>query len=435
MSSLEFPDLLYPEYLSCNDQPHEILLDQWPITTMDLTLDKKFFMQKISSSQHASALRATAPPFTYSIATDDLTHMNKYTLSTKYKNNSTHLIAKQNHLIYVTTKNQLNIQSLPNHIYDDLWSNTVEHLSTTEQRRYIIQTLTSIKLLDCTEENEQILNIALANQKGLSFYSYNPTTITSTLTSHIETPEHTSILSLSFNPYITSNAILIDKNYRTYLLDDGIFSYLHQHTDEKIPSLDIPRRIYLDWDASPFLYTMADSHNGSCLLFDIRLRNESFKELFIIGNNHPYLAKTEIIRGYKTSSINPYQHIFITDYSLIIIDSRMPNRPAIHSRHELLRPPTSFTQIKSNNQHFIFINDEYNTNVLEYNTDVHRRLIQMSPSWELCPISNSRMYLLNNNTHTNKQLLFAKSIYFDVPIRDMVTVPNPMNLKSFLLFQ
>ncbi|CAF3306218.1 unnamed protein product, partial [Rotaria sp. Silwood2] len=108
---------------------------------------------------------------------------------------------------------------------------------------------------------------------------------------------------------------------------------------------------------------------------------------------------------------------------------------AIHSRHELLRPPTSFTQIKSNNQHFIFINDEYNTNVLEYNTDVHRRLIQMSPSWELCPISNSRMYLLNNNTHTNKQLLFAKSIYFDVPIRDMVTVPNPMNLKSFLLFQ
>ncbi len=38
------------------------------------------------------------------------------------------------------------------------------------------------------------------------------------------------------------------------------------------------------------------------------------------------MGKTEIIRGYKTSLINSYQHIFITDYSLIIIDSRMPNR-------------------------------------------------------------------------------------------------------------
>ncbi|CAF1164188.1 unnamed protein product [Rotaria sordida] len=436
MSSLEFPDLLYPEYLNSSDQPHEILLDQWPITTMDLTLDKNFVMQKISSSQHMSTLRATAPPFTYSIASQDLTYMNKYTLSTKYKNNSTRLIAKHNHLIYVTKKNQLNIQSLPNTIYDDLWSNTIEHLSTTEQRKYIIQSLTSIKLLDCIEEDEQILNIALADQKGLSFYSYNPTTITSTLTSHIETPEHTSILSFSFNPYITSNAILIDKNYRTYLLDDGIFTYLHQQTDEnKIHSLDIPRQIYLDWDASPFLYTIADSHNGSCLLYDIRLPNESFKELFIIGHNHPYLAKTEIIRSYKTSLINSYQHIFITDYSLIIIDSRMPNRSAIHSHHELLRPPTSFTQIKSNNQHLIFINDEYNTNVLEYNTDIYHRLIQTCPSWELCPISNSRMYLINNNTHKNKELLFAKSIYFDVPIRDMAIVSNPINSKSFLLFQ
>ena len=94
------------------------------------------------------------------------------------------------------------------------------------------------------------------------------------------------------------------------------------------------------------------------------------------------MSKTEIIRGYKTSLINSYQHIFITDYSLTIIDSRMPNRSvrnryklikyfilyfflkAIHSHHELLRPPTSFTQIKSNNQHFIFINDEFNTNIL-----------------------------------------------------------------------
>ncbi|CAF3862614.1 unnamed protein product, partial [Rotaria magnacalcarata] len=435
MSSLEFPDLVYPEYLICNDQPHEILLDQWPTTTMDLAVDKNFVMQKISSSQYASTLRATAPPFAYSIATEHLTHMNKYTLSTKYKNNSNRLIAKHNHLIYVTKKNQLNIQSLLNNTYDDLWSNTVEHLAHVEQRKHTIQSSTSIKLLDCTVEDEQILNIALADQKGLSLYSYSPTTETSTLTSHIETPEHTSILSLTFNPYIPSNAILIDKNHRTYLLDDGVFTYLHQQTDEKTFLSDIPRQVYLDWDASPFLYTIADSHHGSCLLFDIRLRNESFKEIFTIGNNHPYLAKTEIIRGYKTSAVNPYQHVFITDYSLIIIDSRMANRPAIHSRHELLRPPTAFTQMRYNDQHIIFINDEFNTNVLEYNTDTHRRLIQTCPSWELCPMSNSRMYLINNNNHTNEDLLFAKSIYFDIPIRDMVAVPNPNNTKSFLLFQ
>ncbi|CAF4010483.1 unnamed protein product, partial [Rotaria sp. Silwood1] len=108
---------------------------------------------------------------------------------------------------------------------------------------------------------------------------------------------------------------------------------------------------------------------------------------------------------------------------------------AIHSYHELLRPPTSFTQIKSNNQHIIFINDEYNTNVLEYNTDIHRRLIQINPCWELCPISNSRMYLINNNKYKNKELLFAKSMYFDIPIRDMVAVSNSINSKSFLLFQ
>jgi hypothetical protein len=101
----------------------------------------------------------------------------------------------------------------------------------------------------------------------------------------------------------------------------------------------------------------------------------------------------------------------------------------------LLRPPTSFTQINSNNQHYIFINDEFNTNILEYSTDIHRRLIQISPSWELCPISNSRMYLINNNTHKDKELLLAKSIYFDVPIRDIAAMSNPINSKSFLLFQ
>ena len=34
MSSFEFPDLLYPEPLHCSDQPHEILLDQWSVTSM-----------------------------------------------------------------------------------------------------------------------------------------------------------------------------------------------------------------------------------------------------------------------------------------------------------------------------------------------------------------------------------------------------------------
>ncbi|UJR31718.1 hypothetical protein I4U23_019198 [Adineta vaga] len=435
-SSFEFPDLLYPECLTYDDQPHEILLDQWPVTTMDFSINRKFVMQKIPSSSHISTFRATAPPFTYSIAMEDLTHMNKYTLSTKYKNYSIRLIAKHNHLIYITKKNQLNIQSLSNHIYDELWSNTTEHLSNTRQRKHVIQSPTSIKLLDCSiEENEQILNIVLANQNGVVFYSYDTTTTDSRLTSYIETSDHTPILSLKFNPYICSNAICIDKNYRTYLFDDDTFTYLHQLTDEKLLSSDIPRRIYLDWDASPFLYTIADNHQGSCLLYDIRLRNESFKELFKIGSNHPYLDKTEIIRGYEKSCMNPYQHVFITDYSLIIIDSRMPNRSAIHSHHELLRPPTSFTQMSWNNQHLIFINDEFNTNVLEYSSDEHHRLIQTNPSWELCPISNSRVYLTNNDSYNRKELLLAQSIYFDVPIRDMAIVSNPVNSKSFLLFQ
>ena len=91
--------------------------------------------------------------------------------------------------------------------------------------------------------------------------------------------------------------------------------------------------------------------------------------------------------------------------------------------------------MKWNDHYLIFINDEFNTNVLEYNTDIHRRLIQASPSWELCPISNSRMYLTNNNNHKDKELLFAKSVYFDVPIRDMAAVSNPINPKTLLLFQ
>jgi hypothetical protein len=74
-----------------------------------LTFDKNFVMQKISSSNQISTLRATAPSFTYSsndlfmiitkiiylfnlVATEDLTHMNKYTLSTVNSNEYKFLI-------------------------------------------------------------------------------------------------------------------------------------------------------------------------------------------------------------------------------------------------------------------------------------------------------------------------------------------------------
>ena len=92
----------------------------------------------------------------------------------------------------------------------------------------------------------------------------------------------------------------------------------------------------------------------------------------------------------------------------------------------------SFTQTKLDNQHYLFINDEYNTNILEYSTDQHRRLIQTRPSWETCPISNSRMYLLNKSKQNDRELLLAKSIYFDVPIRDIAIQSND---AKFLYFQ
>lgn len=71
-------------------------------------------MQKIASSQYTSILRATAPPFTYSgnhsffylskfykkrfnlVATEDLTHMNKYTLSTVNSDKYRHHIDSYN---------------------------------------------------------------------------------------------------------------------------------------------------------------------------------------------------------------------------------------------------------------------------------------------------------------------------------------------------
>lgn len=108
---------------------------------------------------------------------------------------------------------------------------------------------------------------------------------------------------------------------------------------------------------------------------------------------------------------------------------------AIHSRHELLRAPQCFTQTKWNNQHCIFVNDEYNTNVVQYSSDIHRRLTQVCPCWELCPISNSRMYLTNNGTHQDKEVLLAKSIYFDVPIRDMAIPGASTDRESILLYQ
>lgn len=240
-----------------------------------------------------------------------------------------------------------------------------------------------------------------------------------------------------------------------YLQDDADLTYLHQLVDDKVLPSTIPQRFFLDWDASPFLYTIAGTNSGSCLLFDIRVRNESFKELFTVGKNHPYLSVTESLHSYQKSVVNLYQHVFLTDYSVIVVDSRMANRPvqcgwsllvvkssncffcfkAIHSRHELLRAPQCFTQTKWNNQHCIFVNDEYNTNVVQYSSDMHRRSIQVCPCWELCPISNSRIYLTNNDTHQDKEVLLAKSIYFDVPIRDMAIPGTSTNRESFLLYQ
>ena len=80
----------------------------------------------------------------------------------------------------------------------------------------------------------------------------------------------------------------------------------------------------------------------------------------------------------------------------------------------------------------MLINDEFNTNVLQYGVDSHRRIVQIQPVWEVCPMSNSRIYLTNHETHQDKEILLARSIYFDVPIRDMAIVPNQ---NSFLLFQ
>lgn len=56
------------------------------------------------------------------------------------------------------------IQSIPENTYDELKSNTIEHLSTTQQKKHLIQSVNSIRLLDCTVDNDQILNIALADQ-------------------------------------------------------------------------------------------------------------------------------------------------------------------------------------------------------------------------------------------------------------------------------
>ena len=158
------------------------------------------------------------------------------------------------------------------------------------------------------------------------FYNFDPTSTVSTLASQIETPDRSPIRYLSFNPYIPSNAILIDEHHRTYLLDDTNLTFLHQLPNETDASSTSSPSVFLGWDASPFLYTVANTQTGSCLLFDLRVRNESFKELFTLGSHHPYLSATELIRGYQASAMNPYQHVFVTDYSLTIIDSRMPNR-------------------------------------------------------------------------------------------------------------
>jgi hypothetical protein len=59
------------------------------------------------------------------------------------------------------------VQSIPENTYDELWSNTVEHLSRTHERKQIIRLPTSIELLDCSASDEDgtaVLNIALADQ-------------------------------------------------------------------------------------------------------------------------------------------------------------------------------------------------------------------------------------------------------------------------------
>lgn len=59
------------------------------------------------------------------------------------------------------------IQSIPDDTYDELWSNTVEHLSHTPERKQTIRLPTSIELLDCSVDDEDgaaVLNIALADQ-------------------------------------------------------------------------------------------------------------------------------------------------------------------------------------------------------------------------------------------------------------------------------
>ena len=174
-------------------------------------------------------------------------------------------------------------------------------------------------------------------KKSISFYLYDTISQTSQLTSLITLPDQTVPLGLTFNPYVSSNAILLDEQHRVFQLDDDTLTFLHQLPDEKPLEFDVSRQIFLDWDASPFLYTIADNYRGSCCLFDIRVRNESFKELFIIGENHSYLAKTEIIRGYQKSIANSYQHIFVTDYAVIIVDSRMVNRPVRDKTNESIR--------------------------------------------------------------------------------------------------
>lgn len=152
---------------------------------------------------------------------------------------------------------------------------------------------------------------------------------TTDVTAPIEKSNQTSIHSLAFNPYISGNSVFIDDDHRIFLLDDDRLTYLHQWTDENLNEDKQERQITLQWDASPFLYTIADNHRNTCLLFDLRLRNEPQKELFVNKGNHAHLSQQETLRGYQSSVINPYQHIFLTDFSLMTIDSRMANRAVI----------------------------------------------------------------------------------------------------------
>ncbi|CAF1381638.1 unnamed protein product, partial [Didymodactylos carnosus] len=251
-----------------------------------------------------------------------------------------------------------------------------------------------------------------------------------------------NICSLSFNPYVPSFSIFIDDKHQIHLVDFEQESeqiivqqrYYHQQQKDIYNQIE-SQLLFIGWDSSPFLFTSTNSHYG-CKLYDTRIHNECIKNLFQL--NKPYLHKLETIRLYQSSITNEYQHIFITDYTVILIDSRMADRTMIYTKHELLRPPKSFTQVKLDGLislpycHKLLINDEHNTNIIEYGLDNYNRIIQLNSPWEPCSLSNSRYYISNDDV---AQQLMVRSIYFDLPTNDIATINKRSSKTEYLLFQ